>query len=107
MCAYQATGFPKKDARFLKIQNITNLLCDDNDGKIKINILAIGRLLWETLYFPYHPNFPFSSFQKKTTNKIFFSACKYVPSTRKTISIVYSRALKLWTPLNQQTILYR
>ena len=23
------TGFPKKDARFLKIQNITNLLSDD------------------------------------------------------------------------------
>ena len=47
-------GFPKKDASFLKIQNITNLLNDDKEGKIikilSFNILAIGRLLWGTLY---------------------------------------------------------
>ena len=32
------TGFPKKDARFLKIQNITNLLSGDKEGKIMKNI---------------------------------------------------------------------
>ena len=32
------TGFPKKDARFLKIQNITNLLSDDKEGKVMKNI---------------------------------------------------------------------
>ena len=32
------TGFPKKDARFLKIQNITNLLSDDSEGKIMKDI---------------------------------------------------------------------
>ena len=31
-------GFPKKDARFLKIQIITNLLSNDNEGKIMKNI---------------------------------------------------------------------
>ena len=33
-----STGSPKKDDRFLKIQNITNLLSDDNEGKIMKNI---------------------------------------------------------------------
>ena len=31
-------GFPKKDASFLKIQNITNLLIDDKEGKIMKNV---------------------------------------------------------------------
>ena len=33
-----STWSPKKDDRFLKIQNITNLLSDDNEGKIMKNI---------------------------------------------------------------------
>ena len=48
------TWFPKKVAHFLKIKNIANLLSDDKESKImeniEFNILAIGRLLWETLY---------------------------------------------------------
>ena len=28
------TGFPKKDARFLKIQNISDPLSDDKEGKL-------------------------------------------------------------------------
>ena len=51
------TGFPKKDARFLKIENIPDQLSDHKEGKIiqtiNYNILAIGRLLWETLYLPH------------------------------------------------------
>ena len=31
-------GVSKKDARFLKIQNITNLLSDDKEGKIMKNV---------------------------------------------------------------------
>ena len=31
-------GFPKKDARFLKIKNIANLLSDNKEGKIMKNI---------------------------------------------------------------------
>ena len=31
-------GFQKKDARFLKIKNIANLLSDNLEGKIKKNI---------------------------------------------------------------------
>ena len=34
----EATGFPKKDARFLKIKDIANLLSDDKEGKIMKNI---------------------------------------------------------------------
>ena len=34
MILEKCTGFPKKDARFLKIQNITNLLSDDKEGEI-------------------------------------------------------------------------
>ena len=41
------TGFPKKDARFSKIKNIPDLLSDDKEGKIMLNISAIGRLLWK------------------------------------------------------------
>ena len=44
------TGFPIKDALFLKF---IFLLSDNKEGKIieniDLNILAIGRLLWETL----------------------------------------------------------
>ena len=32
------TGFPKKIARFSKIKIISNLLCNDNEGKIIENI---------------------------------------------------------------------
>ena len=32
------TGFPVKDARFSKIKNILNLLCNDNEGEINENI---------------------------------------------------------------------
>ena len=47
-------GFPKKDAHFLKIENIPNLLSYDKEGKIMKNIdfLEIGHLLWETLHLP-------------------------------------------------------
>ena len=34
----QTKWFPKKDARFSKIKNILNLLCNDNEGKINENI---------------------------------------------------------------------
>ena len=54
------TGFPKKDAfppkdaRFSKLKNIPKLLSNGMEGKIveisTLNILAIGRLLGETLY---------------------------------------------------------
>ena len=44
------TGFPKKDARFSKLKNIPDLLSDDKIiENIDFHILAIGRLLWETL----------------------------------------------------------
>ena len=33
-----ATGFPKKDARFLKWKNISDILKDERGGKIKENI---------------------------------------------------------------------
>ena len=32
------TGFPIKDARFSKLKNISDLLSDDKEGKIKENI---------------------------------------------------------------------
>ena len=32
------TGFPKKDARFSKLENIPDLLSDEKDGKIMENI---------------------------------------------------------------------
>ena len=48
------TGYSKKDARFSKMKNMPDLLTDDRKGiysKIStLNMLAIGRLLWETLY---------------------------------------------------------
>ena len=31
-------GFPKKDTRFFKLKNISDLLSDENEGKIKDNI---------------------------------------------------------------------
>ena len=44
----QTKWFPKKDARFSKIKNILNLLCNDDEGEINENIIltisAIGRL---------------------------------------------------------------
>ena len=50
----EVQGFPKKDARFSKLQNIPDLLSDEKEGKIMENIdftyFAIWRLLWETLY---------------------------------------------------------
>ena len=43
-----------KDARLSKLKNIPNLLSNDMEGQIvelsTLNILAIGRLSWETLY---------------------------------------------------------
>ena len=46
-------GFPNKDARFSNFKNIPDLLSNEMEGEIveisTINILAIGRLLWETL----------------------------------------------------------
>ena len=33
----EATGFPKKDTRFLKIKNIPDLLSDDKEGKLMGN----------------------------------------------------------------------
>ena len=44
------TGFPVKEAHFSKLKNIPALLSDDKEGEIIFNILAIGRLFWETLY---------------------------------------------------------
>ena len=31
-------GFPEKDARFSKLKNISDLLCDDEEVKIKENM---------------------------------------------------------------------
>ena len=45
------TGFLKKDARLSKLKNIPDLLSGEEEGKIMEYILAIGHLLWETLYF--------------------------------------------------------
>ena len=46
------TGFPKKDARSSKIKNIPDLLRDGSQNSVEYRLfLAIGRLLWETLYF--------------------------------------------------------
>ena len=44
-------GFPIKDARFLKLKNISGLLSDGKEGKSKENMLAIGRFFFflETL----------------------------------------------------------
>ena len=48
------TGFPIKRCPLLNIENIPDLLSNDMEGKTveisTFNILAIGRLLWETLY---------------------------------------------------------
>ena len=53
MVVLDGTGFPIKDARFSKYKNIPELLGNDIKGKIieisPLNILVIGRLLWETL----------------------------------------------------------
>ena len=47
---YVVQGFPKKTP-VLKIENVPGIFGNDGEGKImKIPILAIGRLLWETLY---------------------------------------------------------
>ena len=55
MREYLNTGFPIKDARFSKLKNIPDLLRNDMEGKIvdisTLYMLAIWRLLWETLYF--------------------------------------------------------
>ena len=54
MREYLNTGFPIKDARFSKLKNIPDLLRNDMEGKIvdisTLYMLAIWRLLWETLY---------------------------------------------------------
>ena len=51
------TGFPKKDTRLTILKNIPNVLRDVRKGKIIENInlkyLAIGRLLWKTLWLPH------------------------------------------------------
>ena len=55
-------GFTKKTAVF-KIEKFSGVLSDDREGKIieisTLNFLAIGRLLWKTLYFKCinHPSY--------------------------------------------------
>ena len=42
---FKQTGFPKKDANFLKLKNIPNLLSNDKEGKIRLS-----NFYGETLY---------------------------------------------------------